>query len=126
MLVGFGMRTVIAGWAPVTNMYESVVFVGLGTAVFGLAFQLVYRKHYVLTAAAAVSTLALLLADSYLAILDPGIRPLTPVLRSNFWLAIHVMTIMLSYAAFALAWLIGNIALGFYLGVPRTGPPSRL
>ena len=44
MLVGFGMRMVIAGRAPVTNMYESVVFVGLGTAVLGLVFQLIYRK----------------------------------------------------------------------------------
>ena len=66
-------------------------------------------------AAAAVSTAALLLADNCPTILDPGIRPLTPILRSNFWLAIHVMTIMLSYAAFAMALLIGNITLGFYL-----------
>jgi cytochrome c-type biogenesis protein CcsB len=115
MLLGFAMRMVIAQRAPVTNMYESVVFVGLGTAVLGVVFQAVYRKSYVLLAAAAVSTLALLLADVCPTILDPSIRPLTPVLRSNFWLAIHVMTIMLSYAAFAMALLTGNIALGFHL-----------
>jgi cytochrome c-type biogenesis protein CcsB len=115
MLVGFGMRTAISARAPVTNMYESVVFVGLGAAAFGLVFELIYRKRYMLTAAAAVSTLALMLADACPAILDPSIRPLTPVLRSNFWLVIHVMTIMLSYAAFALALVTGNIALGFYL-----------
>ena len=110
MLVGFTIRVIIAGRAPVTNMYESVVFVGLGTALFGLIFQLVYRKNYVLTAAAAVSTLALALADTCF---DPSIQPLNPVLRNNFWLVAHVMTIMLSYADFALAWLIGNITLGF-------------
>ena len=115
MLVGFGMRTAISARAPVTNMYESVVFVGLGAAALGLVFEIIYGKRYMLTAAAAVSTLALILADTCPAILDPSIRPLTPVLRSNFWLVIHVMTIMLSYAAFALALLTGNIALGFYL-----------
>ncbi len=118
MLIGFGMRMVIAQRAPVTNMYESVVFVAFGTAVMGLVFQLIYRKSYVLTAAAAVTALALILADVCPTILDPSIRPLTPVLRSNFWLAIHVMTIMLSYAAFALAWLIGNIALVFHVRRP--------
>ena len=115
MLVGFGMRMIISGRAPVTNMYESVVFVGLGTAVLGVMFELVYRNYYSLLAAAAVSTVTLILAELCPAILDPSIRPLTPVLRSNFWLVIHVMTIMLSYAAFALALLTGNVALGFGL-----------
>jgi ABC-type transport system involved in cytochrome c biogenesis permease subunit len=36
-------------------------------------------------------------------------------LRSNFWLITHVLTITLSYAAFALALGIGNITLGYYL-----------
>ena len=125
MLVGFGMRMIIAGRAPVTNMYESVVFVGLGTAVLGVVFQLVYRKSHVLAAAAAVSALALIVADVSPAILDSSIRPLTPVLRSNYWLAIHVMTIMLSYAAFAIALLTGNVALGFYLRHRTNGGAAR-
>ena len=60
-------------------------------------------EQYVLTAAAAVATVALILADNCPAILDPSVRPLQPVLRSNFWLVTHVMTITLSYAALALA-----------------------
>jgi ABC-type transport system involved in cytochrome c biogenesis permease subunit len=115
MFVGFGLRTIIAGRAPVTNMCESVVFVGFGTALLGVLFQLVYRKSGMLAVAAVVTAVVLVLADVCPTILDPSIRPLTPVLRSNFWLAIHVMTIMLSYAAFAMAWLIGNIALVFYV-----------
>jgi cytochrome c-type biogenesis protein CcsB len=115
MLAGFGMRIAISGRAPVTNMYESVVYLALGTAVFGLIFELIYRSRYVLAAAAAVSTVALILADNCPAILDPSLRPLQPVLRSNFWLVIHVMSITLSYAAFALALGVGNITLGYYL-----------
>ena len=48
-------------------------------------------------------------------ILDESFRPLMPVLRSNFWLTIHVLTIVSSYGAAFLSWAIGNIALGHYL-----------
>jgi ABC-type transport system involved in cytochrome c biogenesis permease subunit len=37
-----------------------------------------------------------------------------PVLRNNFWLVVHVMTITLSYGAMALALGLGNITLGYY------------
>ncbi len=115
MLVGFGLRTAISGRAPVTNMYESVVYLALGTTVFGLIFELIYRSRYILAAAAGVTTVALILADNCPAILDPSLKPLQPVLRSNFWLVTHVMSITLSYAAFALALGVGNITLGYYL-----------
>jgi ABC-type transport system involved in cytochrome c biogenesis permease subunit len=73
------------------------------------------REVIILTAAAALTTIALILADNCPAVLDASLRPLQPVLRSNFWLVTHVMTITLSYAALALALGIGNITLGYYL-----------
>ncbi len=115
MIVGFSMRVGISGRPPVTNMYESVIYVGFGVGVFGLVFEAIYRARYILTAAAAVSTIALVLADNSPTLLDSSVRPLEPVLRSNFWLVTHVMTITLSYAAFALAMGIANITLGYYL-----------
>ncbi|MBN1590531.1 MAG: cytochrome c biogenesis protein CcsA, partial [Pirellulales bacterium] len=36
------------------------------------------------------------------------------VLRSNFWLALHVLIVTASYGAGALAWGLGNISLGCY------------
>jgi ABC-type transport system involved in cytochrome c biogenesis permease subunit len=41
------------------------------------------------------------------------------VLRSNFWLTTHVLTIVSSYAAFALSLGLGNIALCFHLFAPN-------
>lgn len=38
-----------------------------------------------------------------------------PILRNNFWLAIHVLIITASYGAGALAWGIGNISTAYYL-----------
>ncbi|HTN75567.1 MAG TPA: cytochrome c biogenesis protein CcsA, partial [Pirellulaceae bacterium] len=48
-------------------------------------------------------------------VLDESFSPLQPVLRSNFWLTVHVLTIVSSYAAGMLAFGIGLIALGYYL-----------
>lgn len=121
MAIGFGMRIAISGRAPVANMYESVIYLGLGVVVFGLVFELIHRKRYILTASMAIATIALILADACPAVLDPSVRPLQPVLRSNFWLVTHVMTVTLSYAAFALALGIGNITLGYFLVGSQNG-----
>lgn len=53
-------------------------------------------------------------AASHAPFLDPGFSPLMPVLRDNFWLLIHVLTIVSSYGAGFLAWGVGNLALGWY------------
>jgi ABC-type transport system involved in cytochrome c biogenesis permease subunit len=44
-----------------------------------------------------------------------SIDPLVPVLRDNFWLIIHVLTIVASYGALMLAWMLGNVGLTYYL-----------
>lgn len=116
---GFLERMQIAGRPPVTNMYESVIWVGFGISAIALLFELIYRAKYYLLAAAPLSVVCLILADSLPAILDPTIKPLVPVLRDNFWLSIHVPTITLSYASFALALGLGHIILAQYLFAPQ-------
>ena len=117
---GFLERMQIAGRPPVTNMYESVIWVGFGISAIALLFEFIYRAKYYLLAAAPLSVVCLILADSLPAILDPTIKPLVPVLRDNFWLSIHVPTITLSYASFALALGLGHIILAHYLFAPHT------
>ena len=116
---GFILRMQIADRPPVTNMYESVIWVGFGIAAIALVFELIYKAKYYLLAAAPLAVMCLILADSLPAVLDPSISPLVPVLRDNFWLSIHVPTIALSYASFALALGIGHVALGSYLFTPN-------
>ena len=48
-------------------------------------------------------------------VLNPNIRPLNAVLRNNFWLSVHVIVIVSSYAAGALALGLGNLAMFYYL-----------
>ena len=111
-LAGFVLRIVISGRAPVTNMYESVVWVAFGTILFALIFEAIHRSRYFLLGAVPVAVTSLVLADTQTVILDRSIHPLVPVLSDNFWLTTHVLTITLSYAAFALALGVGHIILG--------------
>ena len=111
-VLGFVLRILISGRAPVTNMYESVVWVAFGTILFALIFEAIYRSRYFLLGAVPVAVASLILADTQPVILDASISPLVPVLADNFWLTTHVLTITLSYGAFALALGIGHIVLG--------------
>jgi ABC-type transport system involved in cytochrome c biogenesis permease subunit len=111
---GFYLRVCISGWAPVTNMYETVIWVALIAAVLSFVFELIYRRTFMALAGSAVALLGTITAVN-VPLLDPSIHSLQPVLRSNFWLTIHVLTEVSSYAAFALAWMLGLIACGYYL-----------
>lgn len=111
---GFLLRCLIAGRPPVTNMYESVIWVAFGAVLFALIFETIYRNRFYLLAALAGASVALILADNLPAVLDPTIKPLTPVLRNNFWLTVHVLTITLSYAAFLLALGLGHMVVWCY------------
>ena len=67
-------------------------------------------------AGAIVSLLALVLAQCGPAVvMHRNIVAPLPILRDNFWLAVHVVTIMASYASAGLALIFGNFALGYYL-----------
>jgi ABC-type transport system involved in cytochrome c biogenesis permease subunit len=121
---GYYARVRISGRPPVTDMYETVVFVASMTAVFALFLEWLYRRKYIALAGSLVATLGLVLADQLPVTRgwDPSIRPLEPVLRSNYWLIVHVMTIVASYAGGALAWGMGNLILAMHL---RRTPPSE-
>jgi len=108
---GLLSRVLIAGRPPVTNMYESVIWVAFGTILFALIFEAIYRAGSFLLGAVPVAVASLILADSQPVILDHSIHPLTPVLRDNFWLSTHVLSITLSYAAFALSLGVAHVAL---------------
>ncbi|NBX67978.1 MAG: cytochrome C biogenesis protein [Proteobacteria bacterium] len=115
---GFTLRCLIAGRPPVTNMYESVIWVTWGCILFAMLVWMIYRNSVIPAAAAVFAIVGLILADNIPLVLDPSINPLEPVLRSNYWLTIHVLTITLSYAAFALSLCLGNVVMGYYVFRP--------
>lgn len=123
---GFYLRCVIAGRPPVSNMYESVVWVSWGVCFFSAILFLIYRALPILLASSFVAMLALIIAEAFPALLDPTISPLVPVLRSNLWLTVHVLTITLSYAAFGLAWGLGHIVVFSYVKNPTKAEKNKM
>jgi ABC-type transport system involved in cytochrome c biogenesis permease subunit len=115
---GFFCRVSISGRPPVSNMYESLLWVASAAAGFGLVLGGVYRRRVVALAGVIVATLGLVLADTLPLTFSPSIQPLQAVLRSNYWLVIHVLTIVSSYAPLGLAWGLGNVNLLLILYAP--------
>jgi cytochrome c-type biogenesis protein CcsB len=105
--IGIGTRWVIAERAPVSDMYESLVFMGWGAIALGLIPEVTYQKRFVALAAGFMGFLTLAFAENLP--IDSAINPLVPVLAHTSWLSIHVMTIMLSYSALALAMVLGHV-----------------
>jgi cytochrome c-type biogenesis protein CcsB len=122
---GFWLRILISGRPPITNMYESVVWVSFGAGLFALVLELIHRQRYCVVAVAPISIAMLAVADQFPAVLDPSIGPLAPVLRDNFWLTAHVPAITLGYAAFAVATGVGHVALGYYVFAPAAAETIR-
>ena len=116
---GIGLRWAIAGRAPVSNMYESLVFMGAGAIALGLVPEILKRTRWLGVTAGLIGFLTLVFAE-HLPI-DTAISPLVPVLANTYWLSVHVMTIMLSYSAFALAMALGHVLLAVQLFQPGRG-----
>lgn len=112
---GMGLRVYLAGRPPVSNMYETVVWVPWGAVLFGYILERIQKSKIVLISSAAIAILCLILTDLAPAVLDPSLHPLEPVLRSTFWLTTHVLIITISYAAFFLAFALGDLILFYYL-----------
>lgn len=102
------IRVMISGRAPVTNMYETVMFSGFGALILSCIITAIRKEKAFLIAGLSFNVLSLMMMKFAQGMLDEGISPLVPVLRDNFWLSTHVTTVILSYAALALSWLLAN------------------
>ena len=94
--------------------------------VFGGIIYVLHRQSVVLAVASMLAMFGLIAGDSAPAILDSSLHPLVPVLRSNYWLTIHVLTITLGYAAFALSLGLANITLFQFLKKPKVSKVNSL
>ena len=120
--VGMLLRSLIMGRPPVTNMYETVVWVPWVSLILGAFFWFKLKAFFAFVASGAVALLCLLLADHAPTLLDGRLEPLEAVLRSNFWLSTHVLVITMSYSAFFLAFAVGDLALFFFLREKKLKP----
>ncbi len=109
---GITMRSIIRSRPPITNLYDTVIFI-TGSVVF-LALLLEYftRKGIGTLMAALAGVLGMFLSIRYeVKEATDTMDPLQAVLDTNFWLATHVTAINIGYAAGMLAAFLG----AFYL-----------
>ena len=114
---GILMRVVIGGRPPVSNFFETMLWLPFVGVLIALVFERIYlpaprlrqagRANYFALGASILAVIALVLAD-YVP-LDPGVSPVVAVLRSNLWLTVHVLTVVASYGALALATVLAHI-----------------
>ncbi len=107
---GIFMRMYIMKRPPVTNLYETFIFTGLITALLGLILELFKKRNIGILTGGATGIVMLLIAGKY-ALEGDTMGMLVAVLDSNFWLAAHVITIILGYAGIVLSGFIGHIYL---------------
>lgn len=112
---GMIVRSILTGRPPVSNMYETVVWVPWGTVLFAMILERTQKMKILIPVSAAVAVLCLILTDIAPSVLDASLQPLEPVLRSTFWLTTHVLIITISYAAFFLAFALGDLLLYYFL-----------
>jgi len=104
---GIAVRVVLGGRPPVSNFYETMLWLPFVGVALALVFERIYRARYFALAAAILAAVTLALADQVP--LDSSIAPVVAVLRSTLWLTIHVLTIVASYGALALATVLAHV-----------------
>jgi len=105
------IRVFISGRAPITNMYETVMFSGFGALVLSMAVGHFKKEKVFLYVGLMYNACTLMMMNFATGMLSESISPLVPVLRDNFWLSTHVTTIIMSYGALALSWILANTVL---------------
>jgi len=110
---GIAARVVLGGRPPVSNFFETMLWLPFVTVAVALILERVYRVKYFVLVASALAAITLHLA--YQLPLDPSIAPVVAVLRSTLWLTVHVLTIVASYGVLALAMGLAHVYGGIYL-----------
>jgi cytochrome c-type biogenesis protein CcsB len=104
--LGLGLRWYIAGRSPMSNGYESMIFISWVTLLAGFIFS--RKSAFALSATAVLSSMTLMVA--HLSFMDPEITNLVPVLKS-YWLTLHVSVITGSYGFLGLGAILGLITM---------------
>lgn len=116
LLLGFAVHTTVLIFRcyilqrpPVSNMFETVVYVPWIAVAIGLIFYQFTQSRLIIAAATFASFALLVLLK--LTQVDSRLENVQAVLDSQYWLIIHVLMVVGSYGAFAICGILGH----FYL-----------
>ena len=118
-LIGMGIRWYIAGHAPWSNAYESIVFIAAATVLAGII--LARRSPFALAGTALLAGFTMLVA--HMNFINPEITNLVPVLKS-YWLMIHVATIISGDGFLGLGSILSLMVLILFIIRGKRGNPN--
>lgn len=107
---GITHRSVLMGRPPVGNLYDTIPFITAGAVlVLGIS-ELLTRRKILLSVGAVLGVAGMFLTFRY----EAGnaadhMDPLVAVLKSNFWLATHVVTVTIGYSGGLMACFLSAI-----------------
>ncbi len=107
---GLAILWYVAGHAPLSNGYESMIFIAWASMLAGLIF--VRKSPFAIVASSILASLTLMVA--HMSWMNPEITNLVPVLKS-YWLTIHVSVIITSYGFLGIGMVLGLINLFLYV-----------
>ena len=91
-------RVYISGRPPITNLYSTAIVIGWAVVLLALVFESIQKLGLANILAAVIGFITLFLAHN-LSLDGDTFIVLQAVLDTQFWLATHVITINLGYAA---------------------------
>ena len=105
---GLVLRMLITDRPPVTNLFETFVFVGWGAVACGVVMEYLRKRYLGVFSGLAGGFVFFLLSGKFSAEGDT-MPVLQAVLDTNFWLSTHVTVITTGYMACCVAGLIGHV-----------------
>lgn len=108
--IGIFHRCWLMSRPPVGNLYDTIPFITvIGASVFALV-ELMTRRRVMLSFAALMGVAGLFLASRFeVAEARDHMDPLVAVLRSNFWLATHVIVVTIGYSGGLMACVLSHV-----------------
>jgi cytochrome c-type biogenesis protein CcsB len=109
-IIGLGIRWYIAGHAPWSNAYESIVFIAAATVLAGVLLA----RHSPFALAGSAILAGITMGVAHMNFINPEITNLVPVLKS-YWLMIHVSMMISGDGFFGLGSILSLLVLILYI-----------
>lgn len=107
-----GSRWVEFGYFPLSNLYESLIFLSLGIVMLSLVIENCFQIRFTGCISVPIGIFITSFGNFYLPQNMQLAVPLSPALKSN-WLSMHVTVMLLSYASLILGSVLGILFLLF-------------
>mgnify|MGYP002631190150 CR=1 FL=1 len=110
LVIGITWRCILKHRPPVTTLYETILFITAVALILLLVIEFIKRNGFALAIAPFLGAGGLFLAMRYeLVDGQDTMEPLVAVLDTNYWLATHVTTVTMGYAAGLLAGIFAAV-----------------